>query len=212
MSACEACGQAQEGDAYLCDPCVRTVGQQLAAMPHLYRNLAAELVPLGSNWPRGNGGHGTRAHAPMPLVEAPLVLRGPGGIVGVVEDWRAALHDDRGWAPPVVPAGIEPRIRAAVEALTRNLPWIAAAWPVAGEFATEIRRLYRDVTSITAPTERPGIRMGYCPAVYDGVECRAVLRLPRGTDTITCAWCRAEYPQALWMWLRTVQDDLGRAS
>lgn len=212
MSTCEACQKPQEGNAYLCDPCTRTLGQQLAAMPLLYRDLAEELVPLGSNWPRGNGGHGTQSHAPMPLVEHPLVLRGPGGMVGVLEDWRTALHADRGWTAPVIPAGIEPRIRAAVEALAVNLPWIAGRWPQAGTFAGEIRSLYGEVTSITAPAERPGVRMGYCPAVYGGVECRAVLRLPRGTDTITCAWCRAEYPQALWMWLRSVQADLGQAS
>lgn len=142
----------------------------------------------------------------------PPPIRGPGGIVGVLEDWRTALHSDRGWTVPVVPAGIEPRVRTAVKALTVNLPWIAAEWPVAGEFATEIRNLYRDVTSITAPAEHPGVRVGYCPAVYDGVLCGAALRLPRGTDTITCAWCRAEYPQRLWMWLRGVQDELTGAS
>jgi LSD1 subclass zinc finger protein len=212
VSNCELCGQQQADGAYLCDPCATTLGQQLAALPLLYRDLAYELVPLGSNWPRGNGGHGTRADAPMPLVEHPLVLRGPGGIVGVLEDWRAALHDDRGWSAPVVPAGIEPRIRAAARALTANLPWIAAGWPQAGQFAQEVRDLYREVTSITAPAERPGLRIGYCPAVYDGVLCGAVLRLPRGTDTIACAWCRAEYPQRLWAWLRNVQDDLVQAS
>ena len=209
---CHLCQQAQETDAYLCRPCTEQAAQQLAAFPHLYRDLADELLPLGSNWPRGNGGHGTRAHAPMPLAEEPLVLRGPGGIVGVLEDWRTALHDDRGWTPPVAPAGIEPRVRAAAEALTVNLPWIAAQWPVAGDFATEIRDLYRAVTSITAPAERPGVRIGYCPAVYDGVLCGAVLRLPHGTDTITCAWCRAEYPQRLWAWLRSVQEELAEAS
>lgn len=211
-SLCEACQQPQDGTAYLCGPCARTLGQQLAAFPHLYRDLAEELVPLRSNWPRGEGGHGTQAHAPMPLVEHPLVLRGPGGIVGVLTDWWAALHHDRGFTAPVVPAAIETRIKAAVKALTANLPWIADQWPQAGQFAGEIRDLYREVTSITAPAERPGVRVGYCPAVYDGVLCGAVLRLPRGTDTITCAWCTAEYPQRLWMWLRVVQGEMEKAS
>jgi LSD1 subclass zinc finger protein len=201
-STCELCQQPQDGDAYLCEPCVRKLGQQ----------LAEELVPLGSNWPRGNGGHGTQSHAPLPLAEHPLVLRAGGGMVSILEDWRMALHDDCGWSAPVIPAGAEPRIRAAVQGLTVNLPWISERWPQAGTFAAEIRNLYREVTSITAPAERPGVRVGYCPAVYDGVDCRAVLHLQRGKDTIRCNWCDAEYPQVLWLWLRSVQDDLGQAS
>ncbi|MFJ1581759.1 hypothetical protein ACIOC1_00280 [Streptomyces sp. NPDC088197] len=210
-SDCELC-ERPAGYAYLCEACAQALGQELAAMPHLYRDLAEELVPLGSNWPRSNGGHGTQTDAPMPLVERPLVLRGPGGIVGVLEDWRAALHSDRGWVPPRLAPGVEPRVHAAVKALIVELPWIVACWPQAGEFAAEIRSLYRDASSVTAPAERPGVRMGYCPAIRDGALCGAVLRLPPGVDAITCAWCQAEYPQRLWPWLRTVQDELGRAS
>ncbi len=210
---CELCEQGQGGDAYLCAGCTAAIGQQLAALPLLYRNLAEELVPLGSNWPRGHGGgRGTRADAPMPLAEHPLVLRANGGMVSILESWRAVLHEDRGWTAPVLLAGIEPRVWAAVQHLTVNLPWIAAQWPAAGEFAREIRDLYREVTSITAPDPRPGVRIGHCPAMPDGQLCGAVLRIERGEDTIRCPWCSAEYPQRLWSWLRNVQDELVQAS
>lgn len=207
-SICELCGQQLETDAYLCPGCTAQTGQQLAAMPHLYRQLAEELSPLGSNWPRGNGGHGTQSHAPMPLAEQPLVLRAGGGIVGVLEDWRAALHADRGWTPPRLAPGVEPRVHAAVKALTVNLPWVADRWPQAGVFAGEIRGLYREVTSVVAPAERRGVRLGYCPAVYDGVLCGSVLWAVPGAAAITCEWCRAEYPPRLWDWLRTVQAEM----
>jgi hypothetical protein len=162
-SKCEVCGQSQDYDAYLCGLCALQARQQLAAFPYLYRDLAQELVPLGSNWPQGTG-RGTVVDAPMPLVEKPMVLRANGGIVGVLEDWRAALHNDRGWTAPALPAGIEPRIRAAVDALTGNLLWIAAHWPEAGTFAQEVHDLYRDVTSITTPVERPRVQGGADPA------------------------------------------------
>jgi hypothetical protein len=207
VTACESCGQPQDDEAYLCGPCTDTARQQLAAFPHLYRQLAEELLPLGSNWPRQGGGHGTRVDAPLPVVEHPLVLRAGGGIVGVLEDWRAALDADRGLPAPVLRPGVEPRVHAAVEALLAALPWIAAAWPQAGTFAGEIAGLYREVTSIVAPPVRD-TRIGYCPAVHDGVWCGAVLRLKRGADTITCPWCEASYPERLWMWLREVQDQL----
>jgi hypothetical protein len=212
VSACDLCQTQQDGTAYLCSACTAAAGQQLAAMPHLYKDLAEELVPLGSNWPRGNGRHATQAHAPMPLAEAPLVLRAGGGIVGVLEDWRAALHADRGWVPPRLAPGIEPRVRAAVKALSAELPWIAASWPAAGEFAGEIRDLYRGVTSVVAPAERPGVRFGYCPNAPGGVLCGAVLRLPPGARVLVCPWCEQPYPPGVWSLLRTAQDEMGQAS
>jgi hypothetical protein len=211
IDACESCGQQQDDKAMLCGPCADTVRQHLAAFPFLYRQLAEELIPLGSNWPRRDGGHGTAVDAPLPVVEHPLVLRAGGGIVGVLEDWRAALHADRGLPAPVLRPGVEPRVHAAVAALLAALPWIAAQWPMAGTFAGEIRDLYREVTSIVAPPERD-VRIGYCPALHDGVLCGAVLRLARGADMITCPWCERSYPQRLWMWLREVQDELETAS
>ncbi|BBA99252.1 hypothetical protein RVR_5792 [Actinacidiphila reveromycinica] len=211
---CELCGTELHSSTQrmLCEVCTASCGQQLAALPHLYRQLADELSPLGSNWPCGNGGHGTAVDAPMPLAEHPLVLRAGGGIVGVLEDWRAALHQDRGWAPPRLAPGVEPRVHAAVKALTANLPWIAERWPAAGEFAGEIRALYREVTSVVAPREYRGVRLGHCPAVYDGVLCGSVLWAAPGTAAVTCEWCSAEYPPRLWEWLRGVQAELEQAS
>jgi hypothetical protein len=211
MPTCGLCEQhGDQADDYLCPSCVIVTRQRLASMPYLYRNLADELVPMGSNWPRQDGGHGTRVDAPLPVVEHPLILRAGGGIVGVLEDWQAGLHAERGWADPVIPAGVEPRVRAAAAALSAHLPWIAAHWAQAGTLASEIADLYAEITSIVAPPERT-IRTGYCPAIRDGQACGAVLRMTRGADVITCPWCQAEYPERLWMWLRTVQDELGQA-
>ncbi|NJP42293.1 hypothetical protein [Actinacidiphila epipremni] len=210
MSTCGLCEQHQDADAHLCQACVTTTAQRLAAFPYLYRNLADELVPLGSNWPRQDGGGGTRVDAPLPVVEHPLVLRAGGGIVGVLEDWQAGLHAERGWAEPVIPAGVEPRVRAAAAALSAHLPWIAAHWPEAGTLAREVADLYAEITSIVAPPVRT-TRIGYCPALRDGQACGAVLRMERGADVITCPWCQAEYPGRLWMWLREVQADVSPA-
>lgn len=206
---CELCGEQAETPLYLCRSCERQTGELLATFPNLYRDLA-EFLPR----PAGTSGGGRRvlAHAPLPLAEQPLVLRGPGGIVGVLEDWQTALHDDRGWTPPRRAGDTEARVRHASAALGRSLRWVAQEWPQAGQFAREIRDLHRDITSITAPPERPGVRMGNCPAVHDGEPCGAVLRLRRGEASIRCTWCEAEYPERLWPWLRRVQDELREAS
>lgn len=211
MNACELCHEASETPVYLCASCERETGHLLCAFPALYADLAA-FLPRGASTAMDGGRGGTVSHPPMPVSEEPLSLRGPGGIVGVLEDWQAALHADRWWAAPSPAGEIPQRIAAASGALVRSLGWIAKQWPQAGDFAEEIRDLHRGVTSITAPPVRKGVRMGYCPAIYSGQECRAVLQLPPGETVITCAWCQAEYPEQLWPWLRNVQAELEAAS
>jgi LSD1 subclass zinc finger protein len=210
VNRCEICGEPAETPQYLCRSCERQTGEELAAFPGLYRDLAAFLPRSTSVG--GGGSRGTVSHSPLPLVEEPLVLRGPGGIVGVLEDWQAALHADRGWTAPVLAGDTEARIRAAVTALYRSLRWIATDWPEAGQFAREINDLHRGVTSITAPPERKGVRMGNCPAIWDGVLCGAVLHLPRGETVIKCSYCEASWAEPLWMMLRGWQDEMQAAS
>lgn len=216
MNECEMCGQEIEG-YLLCSGCARATLIRLNRMPALYRSLVM-LLPPGSR-PQGQGGGARPAEAPMPIAESVLSLRGPGGIVGVLEDWYAALAEDREDQRGVLTAGrpvtqgsIETRISVAVGKLVANLEFIAATWPAAGEFARSIRDLERGVLTMISPPERPAVRMGYCPAINSGQECRAVLHLPPGETVIMCAWCRAEYPERLWPWLHNVQDELGKTS
>lgn len=211
-SPCELCGGPELEEYRLCSGCARATLQRLRRMPRLYRALEM-LLPPTSRLPRLDSVGGSPAvHAPMPISVELLDMRGPGGIVGTLEDWHAALAEDRGWGVPVIRGSIETRLKRAASRLAANSEWIAASWPAAGEFAREIRDLEHGVLSMISPPEREHIRMGYCPAVYAGVECRAVLRMARGEDTIRCAWCEAEYPQALWVWLRNAQDQMSEAS
>jgi hypothetical protein len=86
-----------------------------------------------------------------------------------------------------------------VRALSINLDWIAASWPMAGAFADEIRGLERDVASIVNPPV-PSLRLGNCPAVFqDGALCGAVLRVPHGTAKVECRWCGTVYPPESWL-------------
>jgi hypothetical protein len=190
---------------YLCPGCTLTTAKRLERMPRMYEALAAFLQPGGR---RPELGRTRPAEAPLPICEPVAVLRGPGGIVGVLEDWREAMQADRGWGPPVAGGTVERRILVAARALAINLDWIAAAWPVAGAFAEEIRALERGVVSVVNPPE-PSLRLGYCPAVYeDGVVCGAVLRVPAGTAEVVCRWCGAEYPPGTWLELRALQSGV----
>ncbi|MEV6571843.1 hypothetical protein [Streptomyces sp. NPDC051577] len=201
MTACCVC----EGDAeggYLCRGCTNATVSRLHRLPGLYSDLLPFLAP-------GSGGPATRraaaVSAPMPVSEIVLNLRGPGGIVGVVEDWVAAVRATRGMQP-ITPAGSVPtRLSVAVHKLVGHMPWISVSWPDAGLFAQEIRDLDRDIASIVDPGDRDdrGMRLGTCPAVdVSGVICGAVLRHRPGAKVVTCDWCGCTYPPATWPGLK----------
>lgn len=201
-----SCGLCEVGleHGYLCPGCTRATAKRLDGMPRMYEALAAFLHPGGR---RPEAGRSRPVEAPLPIAEPAFNLRGPGGIVGVLEDWRSAMQADRGWGEPVVEGDTGRRIVVAARALAINLDWIAAEWPMAGAFAEELRDLVRDVASVVNPPE-PSLRIGNCPAVYeDGVICGAVLRVPHGTAKVECRWCGTAYPPETWLTLRALQIE-----
>lgn len=202
-ASCGLCERDLE-HGYLCPGCALGTAQRLDRMPRLYEALAAFLQPSGR---RPEFGRSRPAEAPLPISEPVFNLRGPGGMVGVLEDWRSAMQADRGWGEPAVEGSVERRIVVAARALAINLEWIAASWPMAGAFAEEIRDVEWDVASIVNPPER-SLRLGNCPAVYeDGVVCGAVLRVPAGTAKVECRWCGTAYPPETWLELRNLQPN-----
>ncbi|MCY0961547.1 hypothetical protein [Streptomyces sp. H27-H5] len=202
MTACCVC----EGDAeggYLCRSCTATTVGRLHGLPGRYNDLLPFLTP-------GNGGQGGRrsvaVSAPLPVSEPVLSLRGPGGIVGVVEDWVAAVRAARGMRAANPVGAVPTRLSAAVRELVGHMPWISVSWPNAGLFAEEIRDLDRDIASIVDPGDRDdcGMRLGTCPAVdVSGMICGAVLRHRPGAKVVTCDWCGCTYPPATWPGLKT---------
>lgn len=193
---CLDCGRDLDEDRQLCPSCTTRLDGRLRDLGGFYRDLAAHLVPGSS----GGGPIGrTRAvDAPLPVVEDVLSLRGPGGLLGVLDDWVNAL-----WVGqrPAVVGGYEARVDTAVALLRRMLPYISTSWPEAGTFADEIRDLHRDAKSICDPQPK-AVSAGYCTAtVDDGSECGAVLLWAPGDEGLTCRWCRHEFPASVWLQL-----------
>jgi hypothetical protein len=119
------------------------------------------------------------------------------------------MQADRGWGEPAIEGTVERRVAVAARALGMNLEWIAAAWPMAGAFAEEIRDLQRNVASIVNPrdpVDRPR-RLGYCPTLLDEVLCGAVVAWRPGETSVSCSWCGAEWPPEKWLDLSKAQDD-----
>ncbi|MDG9705559.1 hypothetical protein [Streptomyces sp. DH37] len=198
MTICGLCERELHTDAaehHLCPGCTNATAERLDRMPKLYAALAAFLHSTGR---RPELGRTTPVEAPIPVSEPALSLRGPGGIVGVLEDWRSAMQHDRGWGQPAATGTTERRVTVAARALSMNLDWIAASWPMAGAFAEEIRDLERSVVSIVNPPVKT-TRVGYCPTVVGGEQCGAVLRATAGTALIRCRWCGTSYPPETWL-------------
>ncbi|MEV6790883.1 hypothetical protein AB0M87_02555 [Streptomyces sp. NPDC051320] len=203
---CGLCEHDANG-GHLCSTCSRKTGERLAELPGLYRELAEHLAP------RSSGGHGRTAaavYAPLPVAELPLNMRGPGGMVGITEDWLSAVHEERHLPAPTRTGSVEQRLRVAAAGLGSNMPWISISWPLAGAFAEEIRELHDAAAAVINPPERPdrGMRLGQCPAVTDadGLICRAVLRLFPGERIVWCRSCGCAYPPAMWPGLKVLID------
>ncbi|MDT0270284.1 hypothetical protein RM844_28835 [Streptomyces sp. DSM 44915] len=198
MAQCGLCDRDLAGDRaehHLCAGCTRATTERLARLPALHTVLAAFLAPAGRPADAG----GTRpAEAPLPVDETVLTLRGPGAIIGVLEDWRAALHTDLEWEPPRITGTITDRVTAAANGLAVNLPWIAEAWPAAGDFAREIRDLEHAAMSIVDPAPRRR-RLGCCLALTGaGTPCGAVVHVTEGATTARCPWCGTHWPPDTW--------------
>ncbi|MCX4780081.1 hypothetical protein [Streptomyces sp. NBC_01264] len=211
MSTCLLCEQPDETGGYLCPGCTKATVGRLHALPGLYDELLPFLAPGSSG---SSGRRPSAVSAPLPVSEVVLSLRGPGGVVGVVEDWLAAVRDARRMQAAQPVGSVESRLRAAVAGLSANMAWIAVSWPDAGTFAEEIRSLERDIASIVDPSDRGdrGTRLGACPAVdVGGVICGAILRHHPGTKAVACEWCGCTYPPATWPGLKTWMDHDERA-
>lgn len=191
---CGHCRNPIDRPAYLCDACVRHVTERLGRMRPLYAALSAWLAP-GAR--RGQQGRAGRSDAPLPVRTDVLCLRGPGGIVGLLEDWRSAMQAARGWSEPAVYGSIEDRITRAARGLNINLDWIAAEWDAAPDLAAELARLERQVLAVIEPPE-PTVRLGPCPTPGDDGPCGATLRVPAGTADIHCRHCGTTYPPGTW--------------
>ncbi|MFB8083715.1 hypothetical protein [Streptomyces sp. NPDC056013] len=205
MTLCQMC-DTHPTDGYLCRGCTRTLAEQLLRMPALYRALAAFLPPAA----RGatHGSRGPAAEAPLPVNERVLDLRGPGGMVGILESQRAELHTARGWAAPVLGVGILNRVALAAGALAHSADWAAESWPEAGDLARAIRDLHGAAASVVHPrlAEERGTRLGMCPQLVTEGEtegvCGGPLRHYPGDRAVTCRWCGTVYEPHAWAALR----------
>lgn len=212
MNVCGLCEQQLEHD-YLCPGCARATTERLDRMPRLWAALAAFLAP-GSG-AAAQYGHTSPVEAPLPVRENVLNLRAAGGIAGVLEDWRAAMQEDRGWGRPAIPAAIDRRIAVAARALVINMDWIVSSWPTAGDMAHEVRDLEAAALSVIDPEDRDELRArrgtrldSYCVAQLPDEEvCGAVLRSFPGRADVVCEWCGTVYGPRDYLMLKELQPD-----
>lgn len=198
------CGHTSDVPAQLCAACANQLRQNLTDLPGLYTLLAAWLQP-GSRKPEY--GSSSSVEAPLPVREAVLNLRGPGGIVGVLEDWHSAICDSRGFTAPSHAGDTTTRIARAVDALQGNLTWISITWTLGNDLAQELRRLEIECLAIIDPPEHTGTTLGPCPAdLGNDTACGAILRVPPGAVEVRCRACGHHWPPSTWRAMREWMD------
>ncbi|MEV7212099.1 hypothetical protein AB0O31_03245 [Kitasatospora cineracea] len=192
---------------YLCRSCETTTRDHLEQLPRLYVELADHLEPsrTAGEYVRGS----VRVEAPLPAHPEVLTLRAAGGIATVLTtweaEWRGIRHDRPRWLRPVP---TETRVTLAANYLAAYLTWAAHQHPAAGEFAVDVRQLWRSATAVAEPAERPSAApepVGRCPRVIDGRPCRGHLALPPGADMIWCDRCHSAWGKPHWLQLRRAQ-------
>lgn len=198
-----ACGHDSDIPAQLCAACTNRLRERLTRLPQLHTALAAWLAPGGR---RPELGRAPATEAPLPLRETVLDLRGPGGIVGVLEDWQTAVHDARGFTEPVRAGDIPKRIDTAATYLHANLTWISIQWEQATDLARELAALEGRALAVINPRDR-SIPIGACPTdLGDGTICATTIRVPAGTTDVYCHQCGTRFPPDTWLNLRRWMD------
>lgn len=195
---CTACTAPLDHAAQLCDGCTRGLDVRLAELPGQYLLLADHLRPGAA---RGDGPVALVREAPLPVRADVLDMRATGGMVTMLEDWREAMQNARGWGPPARTGSIERRVMAAARGLQMNLDFIAESFEGAGDMAREIRHLSGQTAALLDPAP-PTLRVGDCAADLGGGDiCGTPLRVPAGTTTVRCRRCGTVYPPSTWLTL-----------
>ena len=191
----------------LCPSCTRITHDRLTRLPRLWASLESWLTP-GTTGSAQYGGRVRLAEAPLPLDSEVLDLIAEGGIVGVLEDWREAMYETRGWWWPQRANTLSQRVTIAAGDLDAHLDWISR-WYAGEAFARDIRGLYTRVHRVIQPghdLDRPRPTfLGHCIAVDpSGVICGAKIYADMRT-VVRCEWCLCPYPPERWLALRQFQ-------
>ncbi|WKV74239.1 hypothetical protein AW27_023645 [Streptomyces sp. PCS3-D2] len=204
MNVCLCRTELQDG--HLCTRCRNATAGRLRRLPVLYRLLQPELQPAAGS---PSYGRVRLVEAPMPAMGLVLSLRGPGGIVSVLEDWWSAMQASRCGSAPVITGTYDERAIRAAKQLTFHLDYVAE-WEQGTQLAREIRSLDETAMDIVCPhdTLERGTLLGPCPAEQvDGTVCGATLRHYRSSmRRVTCPWCSSVYPMHSWARLKAWID------
>jgi hypothetical protein len=185
---CELCGTSTS--FYLCTRHREELDEALRELPGLYAEVGEYLVPRRSGWGEIVSTRGA-AGPQSPVNEDVIDTVNWGRAAEVIRLWRTDVRRVR-W--PHRGAGPLGNLAADCAWLVRQVDWIVAAYPAAGDLAREVWTLDTQARSVVGnPRPRPQ-RLGTCIASTDseGGVCGAVLsRLPG--EELRCRWCGTAY-------------------
>lgn len=209
---CALCTTHELKYGVLCASCTLALQDRLTRLPRMWASLENWLAP-GSSGIAQYGGRVRRAEAPLPLNQEVLDLRAAGGIAGVLEDWRDAVHDTRSLPTAPRTGALARRVSTAAADLIDSLHFIAL-WDQGTQLGREIEQLVARVRAVAEPGRDPDepTFLGYCIAIDpSGVVCGSRLYADMA-KTVQCGWCLCLYPPDRWLQLRLLQPGKAQAA
>jgi DNA-directed RNA polymerase subunit RPC12/RpoP len=187
-----------ELDRHACYLCENRANKHLAALPLLYADLGTHALQPGTGI-RTARVTGASKTAPLPVSLHTLTLRGPGGIITLLQDvedsWRRArrsrIHEQ---------ASVTDKALAnIVTYLSINLAWACESYEDIADDLDTISRLYwqaRNALSGKPPRLIP-VR---CRLLYDdGQECGAEMLVDINRTSAKCGECGTRWGSHEWM-------------
>lgn len=186
---CALCGNATRG--YLCAWHQGQLAAGLRELPTLYTEVGECLVPRRSSWGEiipTRGAAGPRSPINEDVLDNVNWTRAAEVMRLWREDVRRVRWPHRGAPPPG-------SLAEDCAWLVREMDWIVANYPAAGDLARETRTLELQARSIVGdPPPRPK-EIGRCIAETDaeGTVCGTTLTHTAGQSSIACGRCRTVY-------------------
>lgn len=165
---------------YLCAGCHAQLGEQLARLPRLYRDL--ERVLAGS----ASSGEPVSGSPSEPLPINPAAADHRHQIQHDLVWWCIYVADERGIARP---AAADPATTAAW--LARHLDWCAANRPAAEELLPVVRHLAGRAAGMIDPDRHLATGERCRKVGDDGERCDGVISMRQRWDETWTAWCSA---------------------
>lgn len=199
-SSCQRLLYLSELQRQVCFLCEDRAGKQLRALPNLYADLGTHALhpATGIRGPRITGASKT---PPLPVALHTLTLRGPGGIITLLQDIEDSWRRARGSRIHPQASVTDKALASIINYLNINLTWACESYEDAADDLDTITTVYWQARNALSGKQARFIPVR-CRLLYDdGSECGAELLVDINRSAAKCGECGTRWGSHEWMGL-----------